>query len=156
MSYTRREFIVAAYEEIGLADYVFDLDASQIESARRRLDGMMSQWNINGVRIGYPLTADADGSSINDETGVPDWANEAIITNLACRLAPSIGKQLSPDTKIAARKAYLAMLNQCAQPAEMQFPDTLPAGQGRNRYSNYVTPPTDPVQSGTDGELEFN
>ena len=42
MGYTKRQFILAAFEEIGLAAYTFDLQPDQLESARRRLDAMIA------------------------------------------------------------------------------------------------------------------
>jgi hypothetical protein len=54
MGYTKRQFISAAFEEIGLASYVFDLQPEQLQSALRRLDAMMADWNAKGIRLGYP------------------------------------------------------------------------------------------------------
>ena len=45
MGYTKRQFVTAALEEIGLASYVFDLQPEQLQSALRRLDAMISEWN---------------------------------------------------------------------------------------------------------------
>jgi hypothetical protein len=55
MGYSKRQFISAAFEEIGLASYVFDLQPEQLQSAMRRLDAMMADWNGKGIRLGYPL-----------------------------------------------------------------------------------------------------
>ena len=41
MGYSKRQFVAAAFEEIGLASYAFDLQPQQFESALRRLDAMM-------------------------------------------------------------------------------------------------------------------
>ena len=57
MSWTKRQFINAALEEIGLASYVFDIQPEELESALRRLDAMMADWNAKGIRIGYPLSS---------------------------------------------------------------------------------------------------
>ena len=54
MGYKKRQFISAAFEEIGLASYVFDLQPEQLQSALRRLDAMMADWNAKGIRLGYP------------------------------------------------------------------------------------------------------
>ncbi|OYW93885.1 MAG: hypothetical protein B7Z23_04325, partial [Pseudomonadales bacterium 32-61-5] len=88
MGYSKRQFISAAFEEVGLASYVFDLQPQQIESALRRLDAMMAEWNAKGIRLGYPLPNSPESSDLSAESQVPDSANEAIITNLAIRIAP--------------------------------------------------------------------
>jgi hypothetical protein len=48
VGYTKRQFVTSAFEEIGLADYVFDLQPEQLEGALRRLDSMMAEWNAAG------------------------------------------------------------------------------------------------------------
>jgi len=64
MSWTKRQFITQAFEEIGLAAYVFDLTAEQLDSALRRMDSMVAGWNANGVRIGYPLPGSPEDSDL--------------------------------------------------------------------------------------------
>lgn len=51
MSWTKRQFMTAAFEEIGLAAYVYDLTPEQMQSAVKRMDAMIAGWNSNGVRI---------------------------------------------------------------------------------------------------------
>ena len=104
MSWTKRQFVVQAFEEIGLASYVFDLSPEQMDSALRRLDSMMAAWNAKGIRLGYPIPGNPQDSSLEEKTGVPDSANEAVYMGLAVRLAPGFGKVVSPDTKSAAKQ----------------------------------------------------
>ena len=106
MGYTKRQYIEAAFDEIGLAAYTFDMQPEQFQSALRRLDGMMAEWNERGIRLGYPLPLSPQQSDLDSQTAVPDRANEAIVTNLACRIAPSYGKQVMPSTMATAREAY--------------------------------------------------
>ena len=111
MGYSKRQFCVAAFEEIGLASYVFDLQPQDLESALRRLDAMMADWNGKGIRLAYPLPGSPENSDINAESEVPDSANEAIITNLAMRLAPSYGKQVMPMTMATVKSAYNTLVS---------------------------------------------
>jgi hypothetical protein len=65
MSYTKRQFVDAAFEEIGLASYVFDLTTEELlPRLVRRLDAMMAQWNAKGIRLGYPLPTSAADSIV--------------------------------------------------------------------------------------------
>lgn len=159
MGWTKRQFVEQAFEEIGYASYVYDLEPEQLESALRRLDALMATWNARTIRLGYPIPSSPENSSLDDETGVPDSANEAIYLNLALRLAPTVGKTISMETKAAARDAYKELLKEAAMPEEQQFPDTLPAGQGnkpwRYRDSPFILPPEDPVDAGPDGEIDL-
>ena len=74
MAYTKRDIVEQAFEEIGLASYVFDLQPQQLESALRRLDAMMATWNAKGIRLGYPLPSSPADSDLDQEVGVPDNA----------------------------------------------------------------------------------
>lgn len=160
MGYSKRQFVMAALEEIGLASYAFDVQPQQVESALRRLDAMMAEWNGKGIRVGYPLPSSPQYSDLDAESEVPDSAYEAIICNLALKIAPSYGKQVMPETRVAAKNAFNVLLSRAAVPPEKQLPGTMPAGAGnkpwRDDGSPYLSPPVDPVTVGPDGPLEFN
>jgi hypothetical protein len=160
MGYTKQQFISAAFEEIGLASYVFDLQPEQQESALRRLDAMMADWNAKGIRLGYPLPSSPQDSTLSEETLVPDSAYEAIICSLAIRLAPSFGKTVMIETKTTAKQGYDILLQRATFPLEKQLPATTPAGAGNKPWRVYdnpfVRPPYFPVDAGPDGPLEYN
>ena len=160
MSYTKRQFVTAAFEEIGLASYVFDLTDDELSSACRRLDSMMAEWNAKGLRLGYPIPSSPENTNLDSESNVPDAANEAIIVNLGIRLAPSYGKQVMPDTKSAGRQAYTTLMSwvQSNSMPEKQLPGTMPAGAGNKpwRYDDpFLQEPVDPLEVGSDSELDF-
>ena len=158
MGYTKRQFVEGAFEEIGLANYVFDMQPEQLQGAVRRLDAMMAEWNAKGIRLAYPMPGSPQDSDLEAETNVPDRAYEAIICGLALRIAPGFGKQPMPATMTRAKSAYNTVLMAFAMPQEMQFPDTLPAGAGNKpwRYEQpFMLPPAAPLDAGPDGPLEF-
>lgn len=159
MSWTKRQFITTAFEEIGYADYVFDLQPEQLEKALWRLDSMMASWNAQGIRIGYPLPSTPEDSSLTTETSVPDSANMAIYMNLALVLAPTVGKMVSPETKAGAKTSYDILAQRAAAPVPMQFPGTLPSGAGnkpwRNTQDPFLNNPTDPIDAGSDSAIDF-
>ena len=159
MGYSKRQFVTAALEEIGIASYSFDVSPEQLESALRRLDSMIADWNGKGIRLGYPLPSSPEFSDIDAESEVPDSANEAIITNLAIRIAPSYGKQLMVETKITARDAYQTLLNRATLAPQQQLPGSMPAGAGNKPWRVYDDPflntPVDYVQTGQDGPLNI-
>lgn len=159
MSWTKRQFVEQAYEEIGYAGYVFDLEPEQLESAMRRMDAMLATWNAKGIRIGYPLPSSPQNSDLDDETNVPDSANEAIYINLAMRLSPPVGKTISAETRMVAKDSFNTLLMLAAVPPEMQLPNTMPAGSGNKpwRYDDaFLKDPADPLLAGGDGVIEFN
>ena len=131
MSWTKREVVQNAFEEVGLASYAFDLQPEQMQAGLRRLDNMMATWNSRGLRIGYPLEDNPSLSSLDQDAGVTDEAIEAIVSNLAIRLAPLLGKTVSPDTKATARSAYMALLSRRSTiPERLIDVNAVPAGAG--------------------------
>jgi hypothetical protein len=159
MGYSKRQFVSAAFEEIGMAEYVFDLQPEQLQSALNRLDAMLAEWNAKGLRLGYSLPSSPQDSDLDEPTFAPDSAWEAIITNLAIRIAPGYGKAVSPDTRVTAKAAYNTLLQRAAFPLEQQLPETMPTGQGNKpwRWDNpFVPRPVDPVDAGPDGPIEWS
>jgi len=154
MSWTKRQFIEAAFDEIGIGSYQFDLAPEMLQLALKRLDSMMASWNAKGIRLAYPIASDPSTSTISDDTSVPDSANEAIYTNLAVRLAPVFGKQIHPDTKQAAFTSYNAMIAKNTSIPTRQFEQTIPAGQGnkfRRNYSPLLIRPEDRLDTDDSG-----
>lgn len=159
MSWTKRQFVEAAFEEVGYASYNFDLQPEQLQSGLVALDAMLARWNAMGIRIGYPLPSTPTSSDLDQITGVPDSANEAIYTNLAVRIGPRLGKAIPLELKQAAEDALAPLLNKAAFPMEQQLPATTPIGAGgkpwNGLYNPFVTPPVDPLTTGEDGPLTF-
>lgn len=158
MSYTCRQFVEAAFAEIGLGSTVIDLQPEDLQYGLQRLDAMMATWNGLGIRLGYPIPLSPSSNNLDAMTGVPDNANEAIITNLAIRISPKYGKIVSDDTKKLASMSYDVLMVRSAMPREYQFSSLMPRGAGNKPWSNenYMPTPEDPVKSGGDGAIEFN
>lgn len=114
--WTKQQLIEAAFGELALAHFVFDLDADTLESALRALDTMMAAWSGVGISIGYALPASPDLSNIDDEASIPDTAVEAVYMNLAVKLAAGRGKVLTVETRTAARTGYNTVLGAAVAP----------------------------------------
>jgi len=157
MGYTRRQYIEAAFEELGLAEYTFDMQPEQYQGAARRLDSMLLDWNGRGLRLGPNISGSVAGAELNTDMGIPDIANEAIILNLAIKLAPSYGKTPSPDTKAGARSALNTVFGRFAQPIPQRYPRDVPLGAGNKpwRLGNpFVVYQNEPLTANTDSVLE--
>ncbi len=159
MSWTKRQFIAQAYEEIGYASYQYDLDPEQLQDAMSTMDSMVATWYTKGIQLGYPIPSSPENSDLDEETSVPDSANEAIYLNLAIRLAPSLGKMVMPETKLAAKAAYDAIAANNAIPQEQQITG-LPRGAGSKYWIDNGDPMldkanTDPLQIEEGGDLGF-
>lgn len=158
--WTKRQLITEAYGELALAGYEVDITPEEQQTALRRMDAMMATWEGNGVRVGYAFPANPDDSDLDQPSGLPDMAHEAVFLTLAIRLAPGNGKQISPDTRKAARQGYLRLLRQAAQPSQQQLPSTLPRGAGNKgwtmgRQPFFPAPSNDPLQLSQGGDLNI-
>lgn len=158
--WTKRQLVNEAYGELALQGYEFDLSPDEILTGVRRMDSMVASWEVRGVRIGYAFSSGPDESDPDDESGIPDTAAEAVYMNLAVRLAPGNGKQLSSDTRRTAREAYDTLLWSAAQPIEQQLPSTLPRGAGNRGWANnsrpfFPGPDNNPLQVDSGGDLDI-
>jgi len=157
MSWTKKQIIEQAFEEIGLASYIFDLTPDQLQSALRRLDLLVGSWLAKNIRISYPLPTNPQDSNIDQEIDVPIQFNEALVLNLAVRLAPSYGKTLAPETKANAKLMYDQLLVEAAAPIEQQYVKTLPLGAGYKRTERVFVdyPNLDPIAVQDNGQALF-
>jgi len=157
MSYTKRQLVEAAHAEIGLADYVFDLPTEALQRAVKTLDGMVAEWNARGVRLGYPLPSSPEGGDLDTETGLPDSAWQAVITNLALRIAPQFGKQVMPETRATAVHSYDTLVAIAAMPQQQSY-GRIPAGAGNKPwryYDPFLPDPAPQIDAGPDSEIEL-
>jgi hypothetical protein len=137
MSYTKRELVNQALEEIGIADYTFDVTPSETESVMRKLDSMIAGWTLKGIMLGYPSSSMANGSELSQDSNIPASAVEAVVTNLAIKIGPTFGKLLSPDTKSTAKAALNSLFACAAMPHPYQLP-SMPKGAGYKSVDNYA------------------
>lgn len=128
MSYTKGELADAALEEIGIAEYNFDISPEQRQSVIRRLDMMMAEWDARDIHLSFPISKSTTPDP-GEEANIPDWAGKAVVTNLAIEIAPSYGKVVPMETKVSAKHAYITLCGIFADPREMQLP-SMPKGAG--------------------------
>lgn len=158
--WTKRELVLEAYGELALQGYEFELTPEELETGLRRLDTMMATWQQRGVNVSYALPSGPQLSDLDDASGLPDYAVEAVYLNLAIRIGASYGKEIRPETKATAKAAYDPLLWASAMPVQQQLPGSMPIGAG-NKYwrgpnRRFVRPPDEsPVRTGDNGNIEF-
>ncbi len=159
MGWTKQELIQQAFAEIGLG-HTFNVGPEQLQGAAARLDAMMGVWSSKGVRLGYVMSSSLEGTDLDVQSGIPDVAYEAVVTNLAVRLAPGKGKTLSQETRTIAHDSYKALLARAAFPPEQQLPNTLPRGAGNKPGRSgqpFMPTPVDPLVAAEGGDqIEFD
>ena len=156
MSWTKKQLIEHAFNELGLSSYTYDMVPDQYAIALSKLDAMLAMWTSTGMNLMYNLS-DITSADISQNSGLPDWANEAVYLNLALKLAPSYGKIVSNEGKTNARVAYSMFLNKVVTIPQMQYDNFTPLGAGnKNRYNNtiFIPEPIDNLQISNSTNLE--
>ena len=121
---------------------------------------MIAHWNSNQIRLRYPLPLSPIQSDLYQDTKIPDFANEAVISNLALRLAPMLGKQVPPDTRINARRSFNEVVRIFSKPVDKDDVISQPligAGDKYWRNDGYVnTSNATKINTDTGSFLEFS
>ena len=145
MSWTKKQLIDAAFTELGLQNYAYDMEPEDAQSAVTSMDSMIANWglNVRYMMSGSPLTTNP-----NEPSGLPIYANEAVYTNLAIALCPRYGKVTSRELTVKAKRALSALQTKVATHPERQWDRITPVGQGNKPFIG-VAPeflkPTDPL-----------
>lgn len=158
MGWTKGQLVSLAFDEIGLASYTFDTSPDEFQAALNRMDAMMAAWSRKGIRPGYNTPGSAS-SDPKDDSGLPDWANEAVYQNLAIRLGPSNGRQISTELNKTAKLGYDMLLSAASHPPEMRMPPSLPSGAGvkpwRGPQRPFIDDPDLAIETGPDAEMNI-
>lgn len=151
MTYTKRTIIQQAYAEIGLASYAYDAQPEDLQDALIRLNALMAQWAGNGAQVGWPSANSEFGDDLDNDSGLPVDAVRGVICGLAVDLAPGFGKQVSPDTKVAAREGKRLMMRKSATIPQRKMDATaIPKGAGWKDYNEQINLPAsdDQIEQG--------
>lgn len=149
---TKSEIVTAALNELGIADYEFDVSDDEISAGVTKLNSMMALWSSKGVILNY-LFGDSD---VTSESGIPSGAEEAVVTNLALRIASSYGKQPSPHTMSSAKSSLTTLYGFSARPRERQLA-VMPRGAGhKNTGQPFTDAPENPDLDTVDNDVDLS
>ena len=132
--YSKLDLVNAAFNEIGFANYIYDIDPEQLNRVMMQMDAMLMNWKAQGINVGYYQTYTPGQSDINSDSGLPSTAIEACYLGLAKRIAPSFGKALSPDTIKNFGDAWRAMLANIARDIPYHAPGHIVSGAGNRSW----------------------
>lgn len=158
MAQTKRFFVKKAFEELGLAAYIYSLGPEEWDSALATMNAMVAEWDGKGARVGgWIMSSDPDGDDLDTKVQVPDANWRCIWLNLALAIAPSVGKSPEGPTIALAKQAYDDLCMKGYVIPEMKRPATMPLGAGWKQTPKnqqwYVE--QERLFSGTDGQLKL-
>lgn len=148
---TKRALILQAAEEFGISSE-FDISPEEMQSGLTRLNRIAAGWDGKGIRVGFNLGGDLDA-----EAGIPDTAENCFALNLAVQWAPSFGKAISLDTKVAAKQAFSDLYVSLQRLPKAPRPSHLPVGSGNRGgvTGPQYFPDTTEVEGLNDGAAEY-
>jgi hypothetical protein len=145
---TKGDLVLAALRKLGVASNatLTDVEPQSMEDGVNDLEMMMAEWlggDISrGINVGY-IFADADVAPVpGEDHGLSNNAINAVIFNLACRIAPDYGLEATPKLITTARygKERLIKLSAMdrakAAKCGSGYPHRMPIGSG-NRLTTY-------------------
>ena len=140
MAWTKRQIIEHAYAEIALSGHIFDLSPDEMEWARVRLDAMMANLAATGLHLGYAVALTPSDGDLDDDSNIALIHAEAVVLQLAKRLAGGKGKTLMPSTLANAAESWGSLMAWHAkqQLREQGTPYGIPAGAGDKGSRRYL------------------
>jgi hypothetical protein len=119
------EVVEDAFEEIAVKTAETPLTNDELQAGIRRCNRMLVAWADIGTIQGYnPVLNGSDTIDIQPE------AEDAVIANLALKLAPSFSKPLTQALVAFAGDSLDRLRASNSIVGEVAFPDTLPIGSG--------------------------
>lgn len=129
-SKTKSQILSDCFTELRISGITVQADNKDIELGLYRLEDFMSELPFN---IGYNFESVPQP---NTYSGIPAYANFAIASGLALRLAPAYGKM--PETLMRQASAAMSMLsNKVCRPGRVSYPTRQPLGMGNRRHHYY-------------------
>ncbi len=129
------EIVRLAYGSCGVSDEEFDLTPEDLNKALRKLNAMMREWPWSGLSYVQP---DYGVGGAADLSGVDSSYDQAIADELGLRIAPTIGKTVSPEQRRNATLSRATALSAAASIPTVAIPAGTPRGSGKRRFSPFI------------------
>jgi len=126
-------------------------EASEFADFIDELNDYMTELDARGISLGYTLV-----DTVQDTVTVPNGAISGIVANMAIRVAPEYGGEISDGLVIAAKNGLNAMRLLGQRMGSTKLPSTLPIGTGngeRWRDTQYYPDVEEDILAETTGAI---
>ncbi len=106
---TKRQLIEQMFSECALNAWELDITADEKGTALKRLDALMYELKGRGLDLAYNFPVTLGGGDLDDVLGCPDKAFFGLAILGATRIAPTMGKAMSMESKRALNDAMKAV-----------------------------------------------
>lgn len=127
---TKRRIIEMAFGKCAMAGYEFGRTPEETNDAMSELDAMMLEHPFS--LLGYVGSPYGIGSP-DEQSGIPDDTLAAVATQLALRIAPNMGKTLSPEANGAVARSMALLEAKVATIPVMPMEHNTVRGSGSRR-----------------------
>jgi hypothetical protein len=133
---SKGSIVEGAYDFCGLSGDQYERTPEEMTKGLRLLNGLMASLLANkGIDLTFDYPSYGEGQ-LEEPSGIPDGAREAVCALLAQRLAPTIGASLSDDCRAVLASAVQDLLasNAAAPVARTPAYRLSSAGVRHNRF----------------------
>jgi len=120
---TKGEIAADAYDTIGIGG---NYESAMIMRGVKNLDRLMLSWENDGILTGY-ITSENDPSP-DDDSGIYDYALQAVVMSLAVQLSNVLRMPVDPSLRTMANNAYKNLVP--IDVGSMAANPYMPIGQG--------------------------
>lgn len=134
------ELVNSALRRAGILGFNSTPNPSYTESGLEVLEDMLAEWDSKNVCVGYFFEENPDP---NTESGIVKAYQSAVKTNLAVRLLPEFGREVSQALYGQAQQSYSSLSSAVAVVRKTQYPRNMPTGSGNrllNRFQKFSRP----------------
>ena len=147
---TKIKLIGRAYSKLEISGINVNPSPEDVVIALDELETMMAELDSRNVCVGFNFEDEPDPSS---ESYVPRWAENAVQTNIAIRLATEFGKMANQGLSAQANQSMSNLVARTAKVRSIAPSSRQPSGSGNTFRWNlwrryYHVADTSPFQSG--------
>lgn len=132
---TKQQIVQWAFEDIRLAGYTFDHTPNELASMLARLDGLMREYRLRNINVGYNHPKTIGSSNLNDIAGFEDGLGLSIATLLAESFMDGMGKSYTPSFIAKKNRAWNFVYAYSATIPNRVYDKFTPRGAGQKFYN---------------------
>lgn len=143
MSIIKGDLVIRALKMLGVVDSITSPDPTEIADGLEMLESMVQSWGNTGISIAYLPAAPDVPVDPGDESGILDGNVIAVASNLACHMAPLIGREAPMTIKVMAKQGYDGLFSVTL--TKKQSDPMMPTGVGNCYLGGYQAPDQEPT-----------
>lgn len=135
---SKRQLVEAMFNEVALNGWELDITPEEKDTALKRIDALMWELLGRGIMLGYNFPDDMGQGNLADPLGCPNQAFNALAILGGRRIAPSMGKKISQESREALNDAMKALRSVALNYVpHVRMPTGTPLGSGFKPWTTH-------------------